>query len=436
MKPHIIIKLNRPLSIEPPHWRKLIPRSIPAYLKSFTTAVDQIFQNNHRSFFTTAEFPRLKADWTKEEVEAGLNRIYRLVLLENTKIPDAIIQAIEILPEVEYVKIGTIGVGEISPDVSSDLTLRSGDWAREALYLDQAHLWTKGEKEIIIAVLDTGVQLSHSEFSHTLIPGYDFVDILDGTDTFIGDHLSADAIPEDEVGHGTHVAGIIGGMGRRMPKGVAPECSIMPIRVLATMQIGAQKVGAGLIDNINNGIKWAVDRGASVINMSLGVKHSGGGLPHAEVVRYALSKNTTIVAASGNDGSNATYYPGALPGVIAVGATDRSGNPADFSTWGPHISISAPGVDIYSSYIDGGYAFSTGTSHASPFVAGAIALLRSYALRYGFQLSNNQINHLLKFTADKPVNTIKNDRLGYGQINPADALRYLDNKIKTQIGWT
>ena len=125
------------------------------------------------------------------------------------------------------------------------------------------------------------------------------------------------------MGHGTHVSGIIAGKGLQMDEGVAPECSLMAVRVLATMKDGDRLVGAGIVDNINSGIKWAVDNGADVINMSLGIRHTGGGLPHQDVVRYALSKNVAVVAASGNDGTAERYYPGALKGVFAVGAADE-----------------------------------------------------------------------------------------------------------------
>src|SRR5690606_16774976 len=116
------------------------------------------------------------------------------------------------------------------------------------------------------------------------------------------------------------VAGIIAGVGLNMPRGVAVGCSIIAVRTLATLRTENGPAGAGIVDNINSALKWAVDQGAHVINASLGIKHTGGGLPHEDVIRYALSRGATVVAASGNDGTTEKYYPGALPGVIAVGA--------------------------------------------------------------------------------------------------------------------
>jgi subtilisin family serine protease len=255
------------------------------------------------------------------------------------------------------------------------------------------------------------------------------VDIIDGHADFVGDFLGLDESPEDEVGHGTHVAGIIAGAGIAMPEGIAPKCRLLPVRVLGAMKQGARRVGAGLVDNINAGVKWAVDHGADVINMSLGVRHSGGGLPHEEVVDYAKRKGVTIVAASGNDGQEALYYPGAFPSVIAVGASDDHGDVAAFSTYGRQVSFVAPGTDVYSSYLENDYAFSSGTSHAAPFVTGGIALLKSYARSKGRRLSDAQVKSVLKHTADKAGRGFKDRRAGFGRLNLADSMRLLAHRL-------
>jgi subtilisin family serine protease len=280
-----------------------------------------------------------------------------------------------------------------------------------------------------IAVLDTGVDISHPEIEHCMLGGMDFVDILDGADRFIGDFLGEDAEPLDEVGHGTHVTGILCAKGGKMPKGVVPDCKIIPVRVLGAMNNAGRLVGAGLIDNISSGIKWAVDAGADIVNMSLGVKHSGGGLPHKEVIEYALSKGVTVVAASGNDGTNDKYYPGALHDVIAVGAVDYNNVITGFSTYGSHISLVAPGFQVYSAGLNHGYAFASGTSQASPFVAGSIALLKSYAYKRGRKLSDKQVKFVLKMTADRNFAGLKDLKYGYGKINLLDAVKFLDYKF-------
>jgi subtilisin family serine protease len=274
------------------------------------------------------------------------------------------------------------------------------------------------------------VDLNHRELQGKIVKRADFVD-LEGMDTsgFIGDIKGYDDVPDDEVGHGTHVSGIIAGKGLQMEEGVAPGCNIMAVRVLATMKNGDRLVGAGIVDNINLGIKWSVDHGADIINMSLGIKHTGGGLPHEDVIRYALSKNVTVVAASGNDGSPERYYPGALPGVIAVGAVDEGGRVTPFSSFGANIFVVAPGLNIYSSFANNSYAFASGTSQASPFVAGAVGLMKSYALQQGIRLTNQEIKHILKHTSDKVDSRLRNVHAGYGLINLMDGFKYLTHLL-------
>ena len=188
-------------------------------------------------------------------------------------------------------------------------------------------------------------------------------------------------------------------------------------------------VGAGIVDNINTGIKWAVDNGADVINMSLGIRHTGGGLPHEDVVRYALSKNVVVVAASGNDGTSERYYPGALPGVFAVGAVDSNGAVTNFTSYGANITVVAPGLNIYSSFAHNSYAVASGTSQASPFVAGSIALAKSYALEQGQKLTANEIHYLLKNTSDKVNSRLRDEHAGYGLLNLADAFKLLNHLL-------
>jgi len=310
----------------------------------------------------------------------------------------------------------------------------TGTESRAAIYLPDAHRYTEGEESITVAVLDTGINLYHPELAHAFLPGRDFVDIISGASDFVGDFLGVDDDPEDDVGHGSHVAGIIAARGLNMPKGVVPRCKILPMRVLAAMKQEGEPVGAGLIENIDSGIKWAIDQGADVINMSLGVLHEGGGLPHQEVVNYAQRKGVTIVAASGNDGSQRRYYPGAFPHVIAVGAINLEHHVSAFSTYGSHVSFVAPGENIYSTHMNHGYRFLTGTSHAAPFVAGAVALLKSYARTRGQSLSDSQVKYLLKQSSDKLDQHFKHPKAGYGQLNVLDALRLLQFKMQTRRG--
>lgn len=433
MKPHIRLRVKGDTHLPKlPHWYDL--KQNPSLgISAIHQDVDDLFSKYQIPIWATQEYKPSGQRWNQAEVESGLNRVYRLVLQRDSKIPDSLIKEISLLPQVEEVQIGAVGQAPLPSMRAAQMSVdssRTDLQSRQAIYLPEAHEWTKGLPSITVAVLDTGVNTNHPEYVENLLPGYDFVDILDGAKKFVGDYLGVDDDPDDEVGHGTHVAGIIAAHGKEMPIGVVPNCKILPVRVLGAMKRGNKRFGAGLVDNINDGIKWAIDHGADVINMSLGIQHTGGGLPHKEVVDYAQKKNVTIVAASGNDGQEERYYPGSLPHVIAVGAVDEVGEIAHFSTYGNHVDLVAPGTNIYSTYVDNGYSFSTGTSHASPFVAGAVAMLKSYALeKRQVQLSDPQIKHILKHTADKVDRRFKHRKAGFGKLNLIDALRLLDHKL-------
>jgi len=430
VKPHLIIKTHQPLArrVPIPFWGRFIADKSHT-LESFTPAVDRaLARAGVRIWVTLEHHPAQSGGWSPLEISTGLNRIYRLILQREVALPPPLIEAIQQLPEVEYVRAIGLAQSPLPELPEAQAVQLSSDRSRELIGLRQARrLFGGGDPRIKVAVLDTGVDLDHPEVAARITHRADFVQLgaLDSAQ-FIGDKEGYDEVPEDEVGHGTHVSGIIAAAGRQMPEGVVPECSLMAVRVLATMRSGDRVVGAGLVDNINVGIKWAVDQGADVINMSLGVRHTAGGLPHQEVIAYALARGVTVVAASGNDGSGEKYYPGALPGVIAVGAANAQGEVADFSSYGAPVWLVAPGTDIFSAYAHGGYAMASGTSQASPFVTGAVALLKSQALARGARLSDAQIKTILLHTSDKLDQRLRTARGGYGQLNLLDASRMLD----------
>ena len=433
MKFHVRLKLERPPASDGtlPHWPKFIAdRGLgPTRLHP---DVDAVFARHRLPVYVTKEYDSADRQWSQSERDCGLDRIYRIILQHDRTVPPTLVRELSQLPMVESATIGDIGYADLPELQPMQMSVETGARSRQRIGVPEAHqLFTHGDPSITVAVLDTGVDLNHPELAEALLPGYDFVDIINGAGEFVGDFLGFDEDPEDEVGHGTHVAGIIAAKGDRLPPGVVPQCRILPVRVLGAMKKGNKRVGSGLIDNINTGIKWAIDRGADVINMSLGVKSTGGGLPHQEVVDYAQRQGVTVVAASGNDGKEDSYYPGALPHVITVGAIDEFDKVAPFSTYGKQVDFVAPGTDIYSTYIEDGYAFSTGTSHASPFVAGAVALLKSYALtKGGMKLRDRAIKYLLQQTADKVDAHFKHRKAGFGKLNLLDALRLLDYKLR------
>jgi thermitase len=433
MKPHLVVKLRERLPDDDdiPDWLEFIHDK--SFVKeSLLPEFDRVLREAGARFWVTSEHRAIGPGgvWTPDEVRQGLDRAYRVILQDDYDLPPDLVARIRLIPAVEGAHEVGVAEAEIpTRDLATESSVGTSR-AGELIGLDFARALTRGEPQVHVAVLDTGVNLDHRELEGRLLPGADFVD-LDGLDTtgFIGDFMGYADGPEDEVGHGTHVSGIVAARGIEMDEGVAPGCRVIPVRVLATMKSGNRLVGAGIVDNINTGIKWAVDNGAQIINMSLGIRHAGGGLPHQDVIRYALSKNVTVVAASGNDGTAERYYPGALPGVIAVGAVDEHGVVTPFTSYGAPITVVAPGTNIYSCFAHNTYAFASGTSQAAPFVAGAAALLHSFARRAGRRIGFREVTKLLRDTADRVDSRLRTERAGYGLIDLADALKLLAHQF-------
>ncbi|HEY4406661.1 MAG TPA: S8 family serine peptidase [Xanthobacteraceae bacterium] len=427
MKRHLVLKLveQHPDDADIPHWLELIDDRSKSR-DSINPILDRLLQQAGIKFWTTSEYDSADSEWDDDEIRSGLNREYRLILQNDYDLPPDLIEKIKLLPFVEDARDIQISETRLPKLKVSSATSTAASIA-DLIYLPYAKAITKGAPAINVAVLDTGVNTGHRELEGKIGKCFDFVD-LEGIDTtdFVGRTKGLDAVVEDEVGHGTHVSGILAAKGIAMDEGICPDCRIMAVRVLATMKSGDRLVGAGIVDNINNGIKWAVDNGADIINMSLGIKHTGGGLPHEDVIRYALSKGVTVVAASGNDGTAERYYPGALPGVIAVGAVDNTGTVTNFTSYGANITVVAPGVNVYSSFAHNTYAFASGTSQASPFVSGMVALLKSLALERGAKLALGDVVGILKNTSDKADSRLRTEHAGYGLINLADAFKLLN----------
>jgi len=206
----------------------------------------------------------------------------------------------------------------------------------------------------VIAILDTGVNQSHSAFSGRLLPGYDMVD--------------DDATPEDEGdglgwGHGTHITGIVAR--------VSPQSKLLPVRVLNSN-------GRGNTFALAYAIEWSVEQGADVVNLSLGADADSRVLK--DVIDKALEQGVIIVAAAGNMNSSEPLFPASVPGVLSVTAVDGGNAKADFASYGTDwVHLAAPGVGITSTIVGphgSGYASWSGTSMATGFVSGAAALAR------------------------------------------------------------
>ncbi len=290
---------------------------------------------------------------------------------------------------------------------------------------------TKGDEDIIIAIVDTGVDLSHPDLKNKIQSGgYDFGndDFDPNPDVGIISDPNPDVVFISEVAHGTFVAGIAAAETHNSEgmAGVAWNCKILPLKVIDDQREIKYSY-------IINAIIYAADNGADAINLSLGGDFPSVSLEDA--LKYAYDKNIVVVAAAGND-AGAVIYPAAYDDYcLAVAATDDNDLRPDWSNFGPEVDVAAPGVDIISlvpSWYPGqvppwgpndipyGY-IGDGTSMAAPHVAGLAALIKSVKPN----LSAAQIMDVIRYTADD-VNSAnsfgRDDYIGYGRINTAKAL--------------
>ncbi|ANH90701.1 type VII secretion-associated serine protease mycosin [Streptomyces sp. SAT1] len=293
--------------------------------------------------------------------------------------------------------------------------IRAQQWALDALHTQDLWHHTRG-KGVTVAVLDTGVEADHPDLAGNVLPVKDLI----GFGARRGDGTWAR--------HGTAMAGIIAGHGHGPGgsdgvMGIAPEAEILPVRVILEDDDKARAQARTTRGNaLADGIRWAADHGADVINLSLGDDSDSAHPEPAEdeAVQYALKKGTVVVASAGNAGDKGDHvsYPAAYPGVIAVTAVDRYGTRAAFSTRRWYATVSAPGVDIVIADPDHKYYKGWGTSAASAFVSGVVALIE--AAHPG--LAPAQIKKVLEDTArDAPVGG-RDDSRGFGMIDPVAAV--------------
>ncbi|HXM54194.1 MAG TPA: S8 family serine peptidase, partial [Candidatus Dormibacteraeota bacterium] len=300
--------------------------------------------------------------------------------------------------------------------------VRDNEWALGALQASDAWGASTGQGGTV-AVLDTGVDPNHADLSGQVTTGPDLVggDARPG-DPFWGVHGTAMA--SAVAGHG-HGAG-----GRDGVMGVAPGAKILSIRVVwddndpIRRMTASQRAAAGARtgNSVADGIRYAVDHDAQVINMSLGeATDSSGRMAETDTaVRYAIAHGVVLVASAGNgaETSNETEFPAAYPGVIAVAAIDRSGHRATFSTHDWPTSVAAPGVGVVAAQAGGGYLVGDGTSPAAALVSGVAALVRA---RYP-RLTPAQVKSVLERTASRPAGAYT-EELGWGVVQAAAALR-------------
>lgn len=270
------------------------------------------------------------------------------------------------------------------------------DYSRAILQVTQAWQVTQGRPEIVVAVIDTGVDLNHPDLAPNLwrnqaeangVAGVDddhngYVDDVYGWD-FANNRPNA----QDDNGHGTHVAGTIAALRNGIGSvGVAPLVKVMPVKFLDAQGSGATSDGVSAIE-------YAVANGAHILSNSWG---GGSGSQFlSEAVAHAIALNRFFVAAAGNSSATGADYPGRYPNVISVASSNESDGLSSFSNRGGGITIAAPGSNIFNAYFNDTYKTISGTSMATPQVSGALALALS--------VSNNtaRIRQELCDTAEK-----------------------------------
>ena len=323
-------------------------------------------------------------------------------------------------------KDSTIGVDMAQPvqmAVTND-TFRSSQWALTTLRAESAWKFSVGPG-VTVAVIDTGVQSNHRDLAGKVLKGYDV--------------LAKGTPAADENGHGTHVAGIIAAIANNGLgiAGLTRGTRILPVRVLDAQ-------GGGDTAGVAEGIIWATDHGAQVINMSLAAQFSDSATRSA--VAYAISRNVVVVAAAGNDGCGflsgaSPSYPAAYPGVIGAGSIDSGNAKSSFSDCGSWVDVAAPGAGIWSTMIHNSnpelrcartayYCDLSGTSMATPYAAAAAALAIA---EIGPRWSQAGVQAVLTSTATDLGSAGRDDSYGYGLINPVRTLVHIDSRISLKV---
>lgn len=273
-------------------------------------------------------------------------------------------------------------------------TLLHNQWYLKQVNMPAAWEIHEGSADTTIAVLDTGVNAQHPALKSRVLPGYDFV--------------NNDKNPLDDHGHGTHVAGIAAANTTEKMTGLDLHADILPVKVM-------DHHGDGKVSDIIKGIYYAIEHDADVINMSY-VNYAYSKIEE-EALWDAHEQGIVVVAASGNDGWQKPAYPASYPPVISIAATDQADQRASFSNFGDWIDLSAPGVDIYSSYYNGGFKHASGTSFAAPIVSSLAGMLKAQNPDW----TPAQIEWALESTAFSSDPEEWNRQTGFGRIDAYEA---------------
>jgi subtilisin len=291
-----------------------------------------------------------------------INREYTIINAIAATVPENILDKIKRSPNIEYVEIDEKMYAHIPIGICQEIKILKQivPWGINRIGSRMVNAMGNTGKGIKIGILDTGIDYLHEDLSRNYKGGYNFID--NNTDA------------RDYNGHGTHVAGIIAALDNDVGiVGVAPDAYIYSVRIL-------DFAATGTASDITAGLEWCLNNNMQIVNMSLGSHEDSISVTRAIDVLY--DHGILLIAAAGNSGNgtgtgDSIDNPARYNSVVAVGATDINDNRASFSSTGPKLEISAPGKDIYSLLPGNKYASLSGTSMASPHVAGVAALVMS-----------------------------------------------------------
>ena len=299
-------------------------------------------------------------------------------------------------PHVQYAEPNYI-VGAVN--TPNDPYFTGGfQWALAKVQAPSAWDITTGSASVSVAILDTGVDLSHPDLQGKVVASVNFSD--SGT-------------VSDVNGHGTHVAGIVGAATNNSlgVAGLGYNTTLLNVKVMGDN-------GTGSFFSVAQGVVWAADHGARVINMSLGAEFGNATLEDA--INYSWGKGVVVVGAAGNNGGSTPFYPAAYPNVIAVASTDMFDKLAPLSNYGDWVDVAAPGGNIYSTLPNSRYASLSGTSVASPHVAGLAALVFT---RVADSDADGLLNDEVRACIENNADNIGIAGIGGGRINAYGAVR-------------
>jgi thermitase len=382
------------------------PRSLP-HSQDPTIAGEDATSEPYRPGQVLVKFrpPMDQAEGASALASYGLPVIENLAELQVLRVgvaegqEQSLVQMLLEDPRVEYAELDYMVHATIIPN---DPGFNSYQWGLQKIQAPSAWDVTTGTSDVVIAIIDTGVDLNHPDLNNKIVPGWDFV--------------NDDAYAQDDHGHGTHVAGIAAAESNNGQGGAGASwgARIMPLKVLDPQ-------GDGYYSDVASAVRYACNHGAWIINLSLGGSNPSSVLEDA--LEDVYQDGCLVTAAAGNDGRSGIDYPARYPHAMAVAATNDADQRATFSDWGPEMDVAAPGVDIYSTLWtppnNHTYGWKMGTSMSAPLVAGEAALIWSLCP----QLTNVEVRGIVQSTATDRGPTGWDVYYGWGRINAYAAVQ-------------